>query len=74
MAVECIFSEDSATVGKGASECGDVFDVAPEFDLLGEEGVASLAVLGALVGGNALVLCGEFCCGDDYGVVGHSGL
>jgi len=72
MAFEGIVFGDSAAGGKGTAECGDVLDVAPEFDLLGEEGVASLAVFGALVGEMRFVLCGEFCCGDEDGVVGHS--
>jgi hypothetical protein len=50
----------------------DALDVAPELDLLGEEGVASLAVFGALVGEVRFVPCGEFCCADEDGVVGHS--
>jgi len=71
MAFEAIVLGDSAAEGKGAAECGDALDVAPELDLLGEEGVASLAVFGALVGEVRFVFCGEFCCGDKD-VVGHS--
>jgi hypothetical protein len=55
-----------------AAECGDALDVAPELDLLCEEGVTSLAVFGALIGEVRFVLCCEFYCGDEDGVVGHS--
>ena len=46
--------------------------MSPELDLLSEDGVASLTVFEALVGEVRFVLCGEFCCEDEEGVVGHS--
>jgi hypothetical protein len=63
---------DYAARRKGAAQGGDALDVAPEIDLFSEENVASLAVFGALVGEVRLVLCGEFCSGDEDGVIGHS--
>jgi hypothetical protein len=72
MAFEGIVPGDTAAEGKGAAECGDALNVAPELDLLGEEGVAGLAVFRALVREVRLVLSGEFCCRDEDGVVGHS--
>jgi hypothetical protein len=71
-AFENIVFGDSTAGRKGAAECGDALDVAPEFDFFGEERVAGLAVFGALVGEVRFVVCGEFCYGDEEGVVGHS--
>jgi hypothetical protein len=69
MALEGIVFWNSAAGGKGATECGDALDVASEFDLLGKEDVASLAVFRVLVGKVRFVPCGEFCYGDEDGVV-----
>jgi hypothetical protein len=71
LAFEGIVFWDTAS-GEGRAECGDMLDMAAEFDLLGKEGVAGLAVFGALVGEVRFVHCGEFCCGCEDGVVGHS--
>jgi hypothetical protein len=71
MAFEAIVFGNSAAGWKGAAKCGDALDVAPELDVLGEEGVASLTVFWALVGEGRFVLFGKFCCGDES-VVGHS--
>jgi hypothetical protein len=57
---EGIVSGDFAAGGKGATECGDPLDVAAELDLLGEEGIASSAIFGTLVGEVSFVLCREF--------------
>jgi hypothetical protein len=56
---------------KGAAECGDVFNVTPEFDFFGEECVAGRSVFWALVGKVCLVLCGEFCGRGEIRVVSH---
>jgi hypothetical protein len=72
MAFEGIVFGDFAAGGKGAAECGDPLDVAAELDLLDKEGIASPAILGSLVGEVGFVLCREFHCGDEDGVVGHS--
>ena len=71
-AFKSIVFGDLAAGGKRTAECGDALDVAPELDFFGEEGVAGLAILGALVGEVGLVLYGEFCCRDEKDIVGHS--
>jgi hypothetical protein len=47
MASEGIVFGDSASRGKGAAECGNALDVAPELNFFGEEDVTSLAVFRA---------------------------
>jgi hypothetical protein len=71
MAFKGIVFGDSTVGRKGAAQGGDTLDMAPELDLVGEEGFAGLAVCEALVGKVRFILCGEFCCGDED-VVGHS--
>ena len=72
MAFEGIIFGDSTAGGKGAAECGDALDLAPELDFFSEEHVAGLTVFWAFVGEMRFVLCGEFCCRDEDGAIGHS--
>jgi hypothetical protein len=72
MAFEAIVFGDSAAGGKCAAKCGDALDVATELDLLGEEALRAWRYSGLSLGEVRSVLCGEFCCGDEDGVVGHS--
>jgi|ERR1700683_264325 len=70
MSLEHIVFGDFAARGKGATQGGDPLNVSSELNLLGEEGVATPAIFGTLVGEVSFVLRQEFSCGDYEGIVG----
>src|SRR5215469_3940822 len=61
-----------ATKQQGATKGCHAFDMAPKFDLLGKQGIASVAIFGAFVRKVRFVFCCQFGCWSESCSSGHS--